>query len=266
MNLICPICGQALSRTDRRYVCAQGHSFDIARQGYVNLLTVQQKHSLAPGDTREQVLARRAFLEKGYYAPISQALNRAAADYGAQGELLDVGCGEGYYGVRLARQLGLPLTGLDISKEAVRCAAAKYKDAAWLCATAAHIPVETGSVGVLTSLFAITLPEEFHRVLCPGGLYLQVLAAEDHLLGLKSIVYPTLTHKEKNVTPELPGFTLLESRPIGFSFHLEGEEIAHLFSMTPHLFRIGKEGARRLADTAVLDDRASCILNIYRQC
>lgn len=264
MNLICPVCGGILLQEGKALVCPSRHSYDIARQGYVNLLVVQQKHSLAPGDTREQVLSRRAFLEAGFYAPISDALNQAALDYGAAGQILDVGCGEGYYSARLADAIHAPLTGLDISKEAVRCAAAKYKSARWLCATAAHIPVPDGSVGTLTSLFAITLPEEFHRVLAAGGLFFQVLAAEDHLLGLKSIVYDELTHKEKNTAPELPGFSLLESRPIRFSFTVEGEQIRSLFAMTPHLFRIGRDGAARLAATKTLNDTVSCILNIYR--
>lgn len=264
MELICPICAQPLVREEKRFVCGNGHSFDIARQGYVNLLTVQQKHSLSPGDTREQVLSRRAFLEAGFYRPISEELNRAALDHGAQGEILDIGCGEGYYSSRLAQAMGASHTGLDISKEAVRCAAAKYKDSTWLCATAAHIPVGDGSVGTLTSLFALTLPEEFRRVLRRDGLFFQVLAAPDHLLGLKSILYDTLTHKEKNTVPALPGFELVESRPIRFSFTLEGEQIRSLFSMTPHLFRIGKAGAQRLAETTHLRDTASCVLNVYR--
>ena len=141
MELICPLCGEALEKREKQLVCPRGHSFDIARQGYVNLLTVQRKHSLDPGDTREQVLSRRAFLDTGLYRPIAQALIDAARVYGAQGELLDVGCGEGYYCAALSQALGLPLTGLDISKEAVRCAAARYKNARWLCATAAHIPL-----------------------------------------------------------------------------------------------------------------------------
>ena len=264
MELICPICARPLDREEKRLVCPAGHSYDIARQGYVNLLTVQQKHSLSPGDTREQVLSRRAFLEAGFYAPLSEALNRAALDWGAEGEILDVGCGEGYYSARLAQAMGAALTGLDISKEAVRCAAAKYKEYTWLCATAAHIPAADASVGTLTSLFALTLPEEFRRVLRRGGLFLQVLAGEDHLLGLKSILYDQLIHKEKNTVPQLPGFTLLESRPIRFSFTLEGGQIHNLFAMTPHLFRIGKAGAQRLQDTQRLRDTASCVLNVYR--
>ena len=265
MKLLCPICGEELNLTGKQYVCSRNHSFDVARQGYVNLLTVQQKHSLNPGDTREQVLSRREFLEAGFYAPIAEALIAEAKALGIGGQILDVGCGEGYYSSRLADALEAPLTGLDISKEAVRCAAAKYKGKQWLCATAAHIPVEEGSVSLLTSLFALTLPQEFARVLKEDGIYFQVLAAEDHLLGLKGIIYDQLNFKEKNTVPELPGFELVKSVPIRFSFTVEGQQIQNLFSMTPHVFRIGKEGAERLRNTEILTDTASCVLNIYRR-
>ncbi len=263
MELLCPVCGMPLRKYDRSYVCENRHGFDVARQGYVNLLTVQQKHSLTPGDTREQVLSRRSFLEAGYYAPIAETLIKTARKYGISGEILDIGCGEGWYSAQLAESLGAILTGLDISKEAVRCAAAKYKNALWLCATAAHIPVADGSANLMTSLFALTLPEEFHRVLKPGGLYFQVLAAQDHLLGLKSVIYDELKFKEKDSVPELPGFTRLESIPIRFTFTVEGEQIRNLFSMTPHVFRIGKAGAERLQETRLLTDTASCVLNLY---
>jgi len=265
MNLICPICEKPLSRQDKSLVCPHGHRFDIARQGYVNLLTVQQRHSAHPGDTREQVLSRREFLEGGFYEPISDALNEAAKGQGAEGSILDVGCGEGYYSARLAQSLGAELTGLDVSKEVVRWAAAKYKTYQWLCATAARIPVETGAAGVVTSLFAITLPEEFHRVLREDGLFFQVLAAQDHLLGLKRIIYDELIFRRKDTVPELPGFTLLESAPIRFSFTVEGRQVQNLFAMTPHLFRVSRAGAQRLRETERLTDTASCVLNVFRR-
>lgn len=264
MELICPICGGVLSRVDREYRCENRHSFDIARQGYVNLLTVQQKRSLHPGDTREQVLSRRAFLDQGFYEPIARTLCDTAKELNTVGPILDVGCGEGYYSAKLAVALDAELTGLDISKEAVRCAAGKYKNALWLCGTAAHLPVADRSAGLLTSLFALTMPEEFRRVLRPDGYYFQVLAAEDHLMGLKSIIYPELKHKEKDTVPELPGFTLVRSVPIRFDFTVEGEQVRNLLSMTPHVYRIGKEGAERLAATEKLSDTASCVLNVYR--
>ena len=264
MELLCPICAAPLRQTDKTFRCDANHSFDMARQGYVNLLPVQNKRSLNPGDTREQVLSRRAFLEAGFYAPIADALCAAARELNCAGPILDVGCGEGWYSTRLASALDAPLTGLDISKEAVRCAAAKYKNAQWVCGSAARLPVADGSVGLLTSLFALTVPEEFKRVLRPEGYYFQVLAQEDHLLGLKSIIYPTLTHKEKNTTPDLPGFTLVRQIPIRFTFTVEGAQVQNLLSMTPHVYRISKEGAQRLAETETLTDTASAVLNVYR--
>ena len=265
MELICPICGKELNKMDRAFVCPNRHSFDMARQGYVNLLVVNQKHSLNPGDTRQQVLSRRAFLDAGFYRPILDTLIETARELEISGPILDVGCGEGYYCAHLADSLGAELTGFDISKEAVRCAAAKYKGHTWLTATAAHIPVKNGSAQLVTSLFALTLPEEFSRVLAQDGYFFQVLACQDHLLGLKSIIYPELKFKEKDSVPELPGFRLVKSVPIRFTFTVEGEQIQNLFSMTPHVFRIGKEGAERLKNTEILTDTTSCVLNVYRK-
>ena len=92
-----------------------------------------------------------------------------------------------------------------------------------------------------------------------------MVAAEDHLLGLKRIIYDRLTHKEKHTTQELPGLTCLHSQHISFDFTLTKEQIPWLFAMTPHLFRIGKAGAARLAQAQTLEDRASCVLNVYRK-
>lgn len=264
MELLCPICGEPLIKDSGAWKCAERHSFDIARQGYVNLLTVQQKHSLHPGDTRQQVLARRSFLDGGYYTPIADSLCALAQKHGCAGPILDVGCGEGYYSARLASVLNEELIGLDVSKEAVRCAAGRYKNALWLCATASHIPIPDSSVGLVTSLFSLTAAEEFRRVLKADGAFIQVLAEEDHLLGLKSVIYPELTHKPKQTTPEVPGFRLVESLPVKFTFTVEGEQVQNLLSMTPHVYRISREGAQRLAATERLTDKASCVINLYR--
>lgn len=264
MEILCPICGDFLQKQDRSFVCSRRHSFDIARQGYINLLPVQQKHSLNPGDTPEQVRSRREFLDGGFYAPIADAVCDLAKKHRCAGPILDVGCGEGYYSARLKDALGGELVGLDISKEAVRYAAGRYKDALWLCGTAAHLPVAEKSVGLLTSLFAVTLPEEFLRVLRPDGAFIQVLAAADHLLGLKSVIYPQLTDKPKDSVPDLPGFTLVESVPVRFTFTAEGQQVQNLLAMTPHIYRISADGLARLKQTASLTDTASCVVNLYR--
>lgn len=264
MELICPLCGEALCREGNACRCGSGHSFDIARQGYVNLLPVQQKHSLHPGDTREQVVSRRSFLEGGFYRPIVDAMIENARDLSCAGPILDIGCGEGYYGSRLQEALETELLGLDISKEAVRWAAAKYKSAQWVCGTASRLPVADHSAGMLCSMFALTLPEEFHRVLRRDGYFFQVLAAQDHLMALKNIIYPQIKLREKDSSPDLPGFEQVRSVPIRFSFTVEGQQVQNLLSMTPHVYRITKEGAQALERTERLTDTASCVLNIYR--
>ena len=262
MELICPICQLPLFCEGRSLRCGRNHSFDVARQGYVNLLPVQQKRSLHPGDTREQVLSRREFLESGAYGPIVEAVKAAAE--GHAGPILDVGCGEGWYAVQVADHLGAELTGLDISKEAVRCAAAKYKGRRWICGTAAHLPIPDDSVGVLMSMFALTMPLEFSRVLKKDGIFIQVLAAQDHLMGLKSIIYPEILLKEKDSIPTLEGFELVSSTPVRFEFTVEGAQITNLLSMTPHFWRISAEGAKRLKETETLTDTASCVVNVYK--
>lgn len=262
--VICPLCEKPLSREPKNWCCENGHTFDVARQGYVNLLTVQQKHSLNPGDTREMVLARRQFLEAGYYLPIGETLKKLVTQYAPHSEtVLDVGCGEGYY---LSHLTHIPKRiGIDISKEAVRCAAAKYKDSLWLTATASHLPFADHSFDCLLSMFALTMEEEYHRVLKPGGLFVQVLAGKNHLTGLKKIIYPTLVEKEKNLQPDLAGFILLTSETITFSFALtEAEQVQDLLSMTPHVWRISKEAAQTLRETTTLEDRAEVVFNLYQ--
>lgn len=263
MQLLCPLCGELLIKQDKRYACPNNHNFDIARQGHVNLLPVQNKRSLNPGDTAQQVAGRRAFLDGGYYAPIRDALCALAKDHGCTGPILDIGCGEGYYSAQLSKVLEADLLGLDISKEAVRRAAGRYKNATWICASAAKVPVKDHSFSLLTSLFALTIPEEFRRVLRTDGAYIQVLAAEDHLLNLKKIIYPELHHKEKFTAPDIPGFRLVESRKLQFTFTVEGQQVQNLLGMTPHVYRIGKAGAERLRQTQSLTDAASCVLNLY---
>ena len=114
------------------------------------------------------------------------------------------------------------------------------------------------------SMFALTMPREFKRVLKTAGIFIQVLAAQDHLMGLKSIIYPEILLKEKDSVPNLEGFELVSSTPVRFAFTAEGEQIGNLLSMPPHFWRISQEGAKRLQNTETLTDTASCVVNVYR--
>lgn len=262
--VICPICGSPLLQQEKNWSCENGHSFDVARQGYVNLLPVQQKHSIAPGDTREMVAARRAFLETGHYLPIAQTMQALCRSYAPNAKtILDAGCGEGYYLSHLTHID--ERWGIDISKEAVRFASARDKSAHWLTATATHLPFENDSFDCVLSMFAFTAEAEFSRVLKKDGIFIQVLAGSGHLSALKQIIYPQIFDKEKHLQPELNGFTRLESKQFCFEFTLNDAQSVHnLLYMTPHVHRISKEGAQALHRTNELSDRAEVVFNVYR--
>lgn len=266
MELICPVCGQPLVRQEQSWQCGNRHCFDIARQGYVNLLTVDRKHARHPGDTKEQVAARKAFLDGGFYAPIVRQLCRMTVPL-QPSAVLDAGCGEGYYLTQLQKQLPqTEFAGIDISKDAVRFAAVRNKQALWLTGTAAALPFPAGSFDGVLSMFALTVENEFDRVLRPGGWFLQVLAGPEHLMGLKQIIYPEILRKEKTLHADLSGFVLEQTETLEFSFALDdGGQIQNLLSMTPHFWRISKEGAARLAAATHLADTAQVIFNLYRK-
>lgn len=265
LQVLCPHCGQPLRQGKSAFFCEQGHSFDVARQGYVNLLPVQQKRSLHPGDTREMVAARRSFLEAGHYLPIARTLLELVQTWapGAR-SVLDSGCGEGYYLSHLGH---IPLRcGVDISKEAVRYAARRDKTALWLTATAARLPFPGESFDCLLSMFALTVAPEFARVLGPGGIFVEVVTGPDHLRALRGIIYPEVQRKEKKARAALEGFALLDSRVIEFDFTLETPEaVRSLFSMTPHVWRISQAGAEALARTERLVDRAQVLFRVYQR-
>lgn len=262
---VCPVCGQPLAQEKPAWRCENGHSFDVARQGYVNLLTVDRKHSKQPGDSPAQVEARRSFLGRGHYEPMASRLAEIVA--GERPEtILDAGCGEGYYLTELGKALPeADRWGIDISRDAVRRAAGRDKAAHWLTATAAHLPFADHSFDCVLSLFALTAAEEFRRVLKSGGCFIQVVSGPDHLMALRHIIYDTVVDKEKERSKALPGFTLESSETVEFSISLtENSQVLELLAMTPHFMRISKAGADRARAAETLDDTFQAVCNCYR--
>ena len=257
----CPLDGAPLHCTGSAWTCASGHSFDIASQGYTNLLPVQHKRSRDPGDSKEMVAARRRFLAAGFYRPIAAAVGRAAlAGLPADATIscLDAGCGEGYYLRQLAAAAGdehtLALLGLDIFKWAVLAAAKPDKRPRWGVGRNAQLPVLPGTLDRLLCLFGFPVYPEFARVLKPGGLLLQVDAAADHLRELREIIYPALKPERPSVEGPPPGFERLPCETLRFPLHLADQgQIADLLAMTPHLHRATAEGRARAAALSSLD-------------
>jgi 23S rRNA (guanine745-N1)-methyltransferase len=180
-QLLCTVrtCHLPLAFEERRVVCPRGHAFDIARSGYINLLQPQERRSRKPGDSAEAVAARRRFLDGGHAEPLLQGIRAMVPR--RVGDILDAGCGEGYYLGSLGRGCGV-----DISTAAVDLAARRYPQCQWIVANADRfIPYAEASFDVVLSITGRMNAPEFRRVLRHGGFLLVAVAAPDDLIELR---------------------------------------------------------------------------------
>lgn len=264
--LACPVCGCPLTEGEKAYICERRHSFDIARQGYVNLLV--GKGASVHGDNGEMIAARRRFLSRGYYAPLAHALEEAIQSYAPDGAtLLDVGCGEGYYtehAARALREKGGSLFAFDISKDALK-ATAQRKCAALFVGSAYKMPVLDGSADIVTLFFSPFAREEILRVLKPNGIFIMAYPAERHLWGLKQAIYDTPYLNTPEDT-EIEGLALLEKRDISEEILLpDNEAVTDLFKMTPYYYKTGAKDHAKLASLSSLSTEIAFHLCIYKK-
>lgn len=259
-HLTCPIEGENLLLEDRTLRCPNGHSFDIAREGYVNLLPVQNKRSKDPGDSKEMVAARRRFLHSNVYEAIAEKLSEAVLqDLPKKGKFtcLDAGCGEGYYLRHLkskSQGRDLELLGLDISKWAVMAAAKLDKSSCWIVGSNSRLPLVAATVDRVICMFGFPVYEEFLRVLAPSGRLIVIEPGPDHLRELREIIYPSLkpARESSNVAPD--GFEVLQQELVSFKLSLQNpQSIGDLLIMTPHFYRATAEGRAKAASLDTLD-------------
>jgi len=216
MLLLCPVrgCGRALTREDRRVFCPQGHSFDIARSGYINLLQPQERRSKNPGDTVEAVAARRRLHDRGVTGPLLREIAETIAA-GSSDVVLDAGCGDGFYLGSLARQAVFDAHGVDISIPAVDAAAKRYPPGArieWIVANADRfLPYADHSFSIVLSITGRMNAEEFRRVLRDDGRLLVALAASDDLIELRGVGRDRVDRTAETFAKE---FTLVERRQV----------------------------------------------------
>lgn len=268
----CPVCGAPLEKIEKAYRCPAGHSYDIAKEGYVHLLRPDEMHSKSPGDDREMVEARRRFLEAGWYDCFSQGLNFLALQYteGKNPTVLDAGCGEGYYTGRMAEAFrkanrSAELCGFDISKTAVRLAAKRYPEIPFAVGSMFHIPVPDSSADCVTDVFAPIVPGELCRVLRPGGALILAVPGPRHLYGLKEILYDA-PYENKMRDTEYPGFRFLSRVAVqGEITTSDPQVMLDLFAMTPYYWKTPREGVERLKKTEALKTGIEFDFLIYRK-
>lgn len=241
----CPICTTALvlQPTGKYYACQQQHHFDVAKEGYLNLLPVQHKSSLEPGDNKQMMLARREFLEAGYYAKMAQAVAKTITANLPNTQTLhclDLGCGEGYYSRTIARlidgQIPLVLHGVDIAKFAIAAAAKKQVTARFVVASANRLPYSDQYFDLLLRVFAPSNAQELNRVLKPLGYLLTVTPGPRHLWQLKEFIYADV--REHALEPVLAeGFVHLSTERLQYHINPNPAQRLALLQMTPFAWR-----------------------------
>ena len=203
--------------------CARGHSFDIARSGYVNLLQPQERRSKQPGDTAAAIAARRRLHDRGVTEPLLRGIQEIIAP--APGDIvLDAGCGEGFYLGTLARQIGFDGHGVDIAAKAVDAAIRRYPECEWIVANADRfLPYPGNSFSIVLSITGRMNAAEFRRVLRDDGRLLVAIPGPEDLHELRGAGRDRVARTIETFTG---GFTLLEQRRVAAAADLDAEAVS----------------------------------------
>jgi len=242
--LQCPVCGAPLKLQEKSLLCANRHCYDIAKQGYVNLVLngKQVKNYSKAGFAN-----RQAILERGYYAHILQAVQAALQELDGADVVLDAGCGEGYYARKLAELPEKQLLAFDIAKESVLMAAKSDAErrVKWFVGDLAHLPLQDDSVDCILNIFSPANQAEFTRVLRPGGYIIKVIPANDHLKELRQIAQAHLKKAEYSNAEVLEHFeqqySVMYKKNAAATIAMPQEDIRTFADMTPLLFYVDVE-------------------------
>ncbi len=278
--LQCPVCRELLFPSAGGYQCSRKHTFDAARQGYVNFLLAYRKHSKEPGDSADMIKSRRRFLDRGLYDRVSDGINEAVAGTLQQSgkesvfSILDAGCGEGFYLKRLKESLasrpGGPVPvdyyGVDISKFAVRIATQRDKTMYWFVASNVDLPFAPSSLAAILNVFSLADFAEFSRILRNTGKLVIVSPGPRHLNELREIIYPSAReHAQSEMVEQARGlFSLSTTTRINYPLELKsGGEIMDLLAMTPYFWNIDRSTRSRVEALGRLALDVDVVISVF---
>ena len=267
--LSCPLCHSDMSVQGTSLVCsgARKHCFDFASGGYVNLCSPRQSGG---GDSKQAVRARTEFLNKQYYRPVAEALALLVREFAPSDKpVLDAGCGEGYYTCEIANA-GYSVIGVDLSKFATDAAAKRatrdgLDNAFFATASVFELPVKDSSIGAITSIFAPCAAEHFATKLADDGCLIVAAAGEDHLLGLKKVIYDDVhTNTER---ADMPAHMIkVAEKRVRYTVDVIGNaNVQSLFAMTPYYWRTSPDDAKKLESLEALTTEVDVVLSIYKR-
>lgn len=251
--LICPVCREKLFGQDNCLKCVNNHSFDFAKEGYVNLL-LGSKSGDKKGDSKDSARARHELLNKGYYSCLKNYLSSKL-----KGTVLDICCGEGYYDDYQGE-----LYGFDISKEMIRLAAKRKSGGRYFVANMSAIPVADESIDTAMHLFAPFNEKEFFRVLKPGATLYSVVGGENHLWQMKELIYER-PYKNDEAPPKTELLTMNSKTKISDTVRISRHDLKTLFSMTPYFYRTSESDKAKLDTVDFLDLIVEFVIFEYKK-
>lgn len=265
-KLACPKCHQPLILDGKSYKCQNNHCFDIAKSHYINLLLNPDKSTNNPGDNKESLQCRKDFLNQRYYDVILNEVVTYIINHNhPQMQILDLGCGEGYYTYRMKQELGDDCTiyGLDISKDGIQMATKYTKDIYWIVGNSKNIPIQDHSLDVITALFTVVNAQEIQRCLKEDGYMIHVTANNKHLIEFKELIYDEVKVKSDEHI-RLP-FETVKSYDFQKTIHLKNrEDTLNLLKMTPHYYHIKKERRHVLDTLGEFDVTIDIRITVYK--
>lgn len=265
-KLACPKCHQPLILDGKTYKCQNNHCYDIAKSQYINLLLNPDKSTNNPGDNKESLMCRKNYLNQGYYDVIlNEVVNYIKAHHHPQMQILDLGCGEGYYTYRMQQELNDDsiIYGLDISKDGIQMASKYTKDIYWMVGNSKNIPLVDHSLDVITALFTVVKDSEIKRCLKEDGYMIHVTANNKHLIEFKELIYDEVKVKSDQFI-RLP-FEVSESYDFKKTIHLRNrEDTLNLLKMTPHYYHIKKDRRHVLDTLGEFDVTIDIRITVYK--
>lgn len=263
--LKCPVCSLDLIKNGKCLKCNNNHSFDIAKEGYVNLLSAHKSGDNV-GDNKEMARFRRDFLNKGYYSTLANAVGECLEKYTKESDIvLDICCGEGYYTEQLTKKYNREYYGFDISKNMVRLAAKRKCGADFFVANISSIPVKSESVDFAFHLFAPFHCEEFSRILSRDGVIVTAIPGKEHLYELKEVLYDKPYFNDEKL-PQAGELKLVEKLRAKTKIDLtSNEDIMSLFRMTPYFYHTPSKGINRLEEYKNLTTTIDFVLLVYKR-